>query len=72
MQDKLVAPANADYVEATMDEATLQVMRFPDAGHFLIWEQPDVVTDEILRLVEELQTMMEQSSRWPVTMNNNA
>ena len=72
MQDKLVAPANADYVETTMNEATLQVMRFPDAGHFLIWEQPDVVTDEILRLVEELQTMMEQSSRWPVTLNNNA
>ena len=54
MKDSLVAPGNADYVEATLRKAELRVMRFPEIGHFLIWEQPDVVTDEILRLAREI------------------
>ena len=60
MKDGLVAPANADYVEATMKSARLRVMRFPETGHFLIWEKPGVVTDEILRLAREKPTVLQQ------------
>ena len=60
MKDGLVAPANADYVEATMKSAQLRVMRFPETGHFLIWEKPGVVTDEILRLTREKPAALQQ------------
>ena len=56
-KDKLVSPANADYVEATFVNAVLRIKRFPNAGHFLIWEQPDVVTDEVLHLVHQLDKL---------------
>ena len=51
-KDKLVHPGNADYAEQTMRAAQLRVRRFADAGHFLIWEQPDMVVAEIQHLLQ--------------------
>lgn len=56
LSDKLVNPSNASYVEAKMKQAELNVMRFADTGHFLLWEQPDVVVDEILKLAGAMRS----------------
>lgn len=50
-KDGLVDKANADFAEQRMMRSKLRVLRYPDRGHFLIWEQPELVIAEILRLV---------------------
>lgn len=49
-QDELVNPATADYLETVIDASLLSVQRFPNEGHFLLWESPNLVTDAIIQL----------------------
>jgi pimeloyl-ACP methyl ester carboxylesterase len=54
-KDKLVAAANADFAEQMLVKADLKVKRFPDDGHFILWERPDMIVDEILDLVGRME-----------------
>jgi pimeloyl-ACP methyl ester carboxylesterase len=51
-KDSLVNMANTDFAEQQMTRSDLRVLRYPDTGHFLIWERPELVVDEIFRLVD--------------------
>ncbi len=50
-KDPLVSPKNADYAEAVFTSATLNIRRYPDDGHFIIWERPEDVVEEILSMM---------------------
>jgi|GEM_PF-251523 len=52
-KDKLVLPANADFAER-MAKSPLKMVRVPDAGHFILWEQPDLIVQEILEMLDSL------------------
>lgn len=47
MEDELVDPRTADYLQQVAPAQWLEVKRFPDHGHFLLWESPQLVTDAI-------------------------
>ncbi len=49
--DRLVPPANADFVEGVLPAANLVVHRYPGAGHFILWEHPETVTAPLLELL---------------------
>ena len=46
-RDELVDPRTADYVEQRAPAAWLRVERIADQGHFVLWQQPQRVTDAI-------------------------
>ena len=46
-KDRLVYPANIDFAEARVPEAHRTTTRVKDAGHFILWEQPDLIIDAI-------------------------
>ncbi len=50
--DELVAPGNADYVARTFANADVDVRRIAGAGHFVLWERPELVRDAVLELLE--------------------
>ncbi len=50
--DSLVRPANAAYAQAQLQSNQLRVVEVPNAGHFLIWEEPERIVAEILRLTQ--------------------
>lgn len=49
--DRLVAPANADFVRTVVPAAQLRVIEMPAEGHFLLWDRPQVVTDAIIDML---------------------
>lgn len=53
-EDPLVDPANADYVEREFRAARLDVRRLPEAGHFIVWENPAPVREAVARLIDAL------------------
>ncbi len=54
-KDKLVHPDNADFAEKMVARG-LRVVRLEDAGHFVLWKQPELIRDEILLLFENRLT----------------
>jgi pimeloyl-ACP methyl ester carboxylesterase len=48
-KDKLVNPDNADFAEKMLPRG-LRVVRLEDAGHFVLWKQPEIIKKEILHL----------------------
>lgn len=54
-KDRLVDYQHALFAAQAMTEAGLNLRRFPEHGHFIIWQEPDLVTAEILRLVEAME-----------------
>lgn len=50
-KDKLVHPDNADFAEKMVTRG-LQVIRLEDAGHFVLWKQPEIIKKEILNIYE--------------------
>lgn len=50
LKDELVAPATADYAERRIPPEWLRVVRVPDQGHFVLWNQPQTVIDAITSL----------------------
>lgn len=53
--DELVPPGNADYAQEHLTEAELEIIRIPNQGHFLPWEQYDLVKSKILKYAKEKQ-----------------
>ena len=47
-KDKLVSPGNLEYARAHLSAASLKIVLEPEEGHFLLWDQPQVVIDAIL------------------------
>ena len=47
-KDRLVYPANADFAERMLGDAQTTMVRLPDAGHFILWEQPELIVQAIL------------------------
>ncbi len=50
--DELVPKGNADYAEKHLINAELEIIRIPEQGHFLPWEQYDLLKSQILKRVE--------------------
>jgi len=55
MKDKLVSPKNPDYVnQAWRDHfASTEIIKLPDSGHFLPWNQTSLVISKILELADK-------------------
>lgn len=47
MQDKLVDPRTSDYAERRLPEDWRRVIRMKDAGHFVLWNRPELVSELI-------------------------
>ena len=50
-KDKLVHRDNADFAEKMVPRG-LRVVRLEEAGHFVLWKQPELIKNEILYLFE--------------------
>ena len=55
-RDPLVHRRNADFAETELLNADLRVARYPDQGHFILWQQPELIVEEILSLLGNLTT----------------
>lgn len=53
LEDNLVPAANADYAERAFTQAQLDVRRYPDDGHFLLWQKPELVRGAIVEILTE-------------------
>ena len=53
-KDPLVDSGNVTFAQQLMTKAELKVVDFPDHGHFIIWEEPQKIVQEVLALVAEL------------------
>ena len=51
MSDKLVNPANSDYLDDRIGNG-LKVEKILNAGHFILWKQPHYITDELHGLLD--------------------
>jgi pimeloyl-ACP methyl ester carboxylesterase len=49
LDDPLVPPANADFIEAHVPASRLRVLRIPGMDHFVPWRRPDLLLDAIHR-----------------------
>jgi pimeloyl-ACP methyl ester carboxylesterase len=49
-KDCLVSPASADFAERELGRRAT-IMRVPDAGHFILWQQPSIISDAIFTLL---------------------
>ena len=52
-KDKLVLPANADFAEKMLKNKKPDIIRVADAGHFILWEQPEIIRDAILKTLDQ-------------------
>lgn len=53
MQDELVDPRTADYVDQQMGDRPHSIVRVPDIGHFVIWDRMDTVIKALTGLIAE-------------------
>ena len=51
-KDCLVSPASADFAERELGRRA-KIIRVPDAGHFILWQQPLIISDAILSLLSQ-------------------
>ena len=49
-KDRLVSPGNADFAQRVLNSKS-RVIRVPEAGHFVLWRQPQIIRKEILHLL---------------------
>jgi pimeloyl-ACP methyl ester carboxylesterase len=55
-QDELVDPRTAAYAERILPKPWGRVVVIPDQGHFVLWKRPDLVTREILALLDRTES----------------
>ena len=55
-KDKLVPIAYADYPSRLVPSAVLDTILLPKQGHFVPWEQPQMMVDAIVRLLNQAIT----------------
>ena len=54
MEDTLVSPANADYVERNFEHVSvLNIIRLEGMNHFIPWSHPQVIIDSVLAVITE-------------------
>jgi pimeloyl-ACP methyl ester carboxylesterase len=58
-KDELVIPANADFAERML-HGPLKTVRVPQAGHFILWENPEIVKNEISMLLMSRDNLLKQ------------
>lgn len=51
-RDELVPAANAEFAERVLAGARLEVHRYPEDGHFILWQRPETVREPILELLD--------------------
>jgi pimeloyl-ACP methyl ester carboxylesterase len=51
LADDLVPAANADFAERQLSQGSVRVDRYPDEGHFLLWQKPETVRRPVLELL---------------------
>jgi len=51
MQDRLVDPGNAAFAESMMGKQ-VEVMRIADAGHFVLWNRPEIIRQVVYQQVQ--------------------
>ena len=52
LKDDLVDPRTADYADRVLPKPNGVVQRLPNEDHFVLWREPNVVTDAILALLD--------------------
>lgn len=52
MDDPLVTPAHADYVDEISGSGLTRVLRLPDTDHFIPWNRYELIRAELLRLAD--------------------
>lgn len=57
-KDRLVDPRTPGHIESIAPEIFLKVIRFPDEGHFVLWEQPQLIISEILALLRAQEIVL--------------
>jgi len=50
-KDRLVSPGNADFAQRVLNSSS-KVIRLPEAGHFVLWRQSQIIRKEILNLLD--------------------
>jgi len=60
LDDALVPPANADFVERVATNAALVVERIPDQGHLIPWERPADLVELISRALDAADAARER------------
>lgn len=53
-KDRLVPQENPAFAEQRLDATQLKVHRLPKDGHFILWERPDFIVEEILKLLQAM------------------
>jgi pimeloyl-ACP methyl ester carboxylesterase len=51
-KDKLVSPANVEFAERMLPGETLRTVRVAEAGHFILWKQPELIIEELIALAD--------------------
>ena len=51
LEDDLVPAANADFAERQLPRGSVRVDRYPDEGHFILWQKPETVSRPVLELL---------------------
>ncbi len=51
-KDELVDPRTAAYAEKVLPKPNGKVVMVPDQGHFVLWNRPDLVTREIIDVLD--------------------
>ena len=52
-EDKLVKFGNLDFAEKQLTQAKFRAIPVQDMGHFVLWEDPELIAAEILALLDD-------------------
>lgn len=53
-KDGLVPHQNPKFAEQRLPTSLLKVHRFPQDGHFILWERPEFIVEQVLHLVQAM------------------
>lgn len=63
LADKLVPAGNADYLVQNLEKSVvISVKKVEDSGHFIIWDKPQLIINEIIELNRVLEKESEKRS----------
>jgi pimeloyl-ACP methyl ester carboxylesterase len=54
-QDKLVSPANIDYIVRNLENAKLRIKNYPELNHFIPFSNRQLVLESILELSKAIE-----------------
>jgi pimeloyl-ACP methyl ester carboxylesterase len=53
-KDRLVHPKHADFLEKQLHNASVRIIRKPKQGHFVLFQEKDMIIGEIIKLLKEV------------------